>query len=217
VGAFQSGVGQFNTPQNAFLSGTVAMEQQGPWMAAFIADLKPSLSQALVPHALERYLPRVLRPYNYDWGVAPFPSAAGAPRNVTYAGFDFLAIPKGSRHKKEAFEFIAYINRQDVMEKLCLTQCKASPLAHVSPDFIRMHPNPYIDVFEKLTAGPGARPPLGLPIEPQVQDELKNMAQRIIKMDQTPQDALRQAQARCQAQLDRYNADQARRTNQSIP
>jgi hypothetical protein len=76
-----------------------------------------------------------------------------------------------------------------------------------------MHPNPYIDVFEKLTAGPGARPPLGLPIEPQVQDELKNMAQRIIKMDQTPQDALREAQARCQEQLDRYEADQARRAN----
>jgi ABC-type glycerol-3-phosphate transport system substrate-binding protein len=214
VGAFQSGVGQFNTPQNAFLAGTVAMEQQGPWMAAFIADLKPSMSQALVPHALERYLPRILRPYNYDWGVAPFPSAKGAPQNVTYAGFDFLAIPKGSRHKREAFEFIAYVNRQDVMEKLCLTQCKNSPLANVSPDFIRLHPNPDIDVFERLTAGPNARPPLGLPIEPQVQDELKNMAQRIIKMDQSPAAALRAAQARCQEQLDRYEADQARRAKQ---
>ncbi len=211
VGAFQSGVGQFNTPQNAFLSGTVAMEQQGPWMAAFIADLKPALSEALVPYPLERYLPRVLRPCNYDWGVAPFPSAAGAPQNITYAGFDFLAIPKGSRHKKEAFEFIAYVNRQDVMEQLCRTQCKPSPLAKVSPDFLRLHPNPYIDVFERLTAGPGARPPLGLPIEPQVQDELKNMAQRIIKLDQSPADALSAAQARCQEQLERYESDQARR------
>jgi hypothetical protein len=44
-----------------------------------------------------------------------------------------------------------------------------------------------------------------------VEDTLKNMVQRIIKLEQTPQEALRQAQARCQADLERYRADQARR------
>lgn len=212
LGAFQSGVGQFNTPQNAFLAGTVAMEQQGPWMADFISDLKPSMSQVLLPYALERYLPRVVRPFNYDWAVAPFPSAAGAAPDVTFAGFDFLAIPKGSRHMRQAFEFIAYVNRQDVMEKLCRTQCKQSPLASVTADFIRMHPNPYIGVFERLSSSPHARGPLGLAIEPQVLDELRNMAQRVIKMEQSPLEALRQVQTRCQAILARYRADQARRS-----
>ena len=47
-----------------------------------------------------------------------FPSAAAGLTDVTYCGFDTLVIPKGSRHKKEAFAFIAFVNRQNVMEKL---------------------------------------------------------------------------------------------------
>ena len=36
---FQSGLGNFDSPQNSFLSGTVVMEQQGPWMANYILNL----------------------------------------------------------------------------------------------------------------------------------------------------------------------------------
>ncbi len=39
ISEFRSGLGNFNSPQNGFLTGTVAMEQQGPWMANYIEDL----------------------------------------------------------------------------------------------------------------------------------------------------------------------------------
>ena len=62
-------------------------------------------------------------------GGGPFPSAVPGLEDVTFADFDALVIPQGARHKQEAFEFIAYVNRQDVMEKLCKLHCKNSPLA----------------------------------------------------------------------------------------
>jgi ABC-type glycerol-3-phosphate transport system substrate-binding protein len=47
---FNSGAtGLFDTPQNPFLVGWNSMEQQGPWMAAFIEKLKPSMNRWHVP------------------------------------------------------------------------------------------------------------------------------------------------------------------------
>jgi ABC-type glycerol-3-phosphate transport system substrate-binding protein len=180
-------------------------------MANYIHMLRPNLSQRLVPYALERYLPRVARPFNYDWGVAPFPSVVGGPKLVTYAGADVLVIPRGARHPREAFEFIAYVNRQDVMEKLCQLHCKNSPLAKVSDSFIRTHPNPYIDVFERLAASPNAQGALPVAISGEVGDEIGNMTQRVIKLEQTPEQALAQTQQRIEAKLARYEKEEARR------
>jgi ABC-type glycerol-3-phosphate transport system substrate-binding protein len=47
---FSSGsTGLFDTPQNPFLVGWNAMEAQGPWIAAFIEKLKPSMNRWHVP------------------------------------------------------------------------------------------------------------------------------------------------------------------------
>src|SRR5581483_7351964 len=82
-----------------------------------------------------------------QWAAAPFPSAVPGLNDVTYATFDTLVIPRGAKHKREAFEFIAYVNEQKVMEKLCKMHSKNSPLTAVSDDFLEHNKNPYIDVF----------------------------------------------------------------------
>ena len=145
---FQSGVGGFNSAQNAFLVGKVVMEQQGPWMANYIYQLKPEMSEVLMSQAEAMKLPRAERLKNYAWAAVPFPSAVPGLEMVTRCGFDALVIPRGAKHKNEAFEFMAYVNRQPVMEKLCSLHCKNSPLRSVSRGFIENHPNPYIEVFE---------------------------------------------------------------------
>ena len=151
---FRSGFGSFASAQNPFLAGTIAMEQQGPWMANYIENLNPKMNRWKMSKEEEAKLPREQRRANYVWGAAPFPSAVPGLKDVTYCGFDILVIPRGAKHKKEAFEFIAYVNRQDVIEKLNMLHCKNSPLAKVSDKFLSEHPNPYIDVFEKLAASP---------------------------------------------------------------
>jgi multiple sugar transport system substrate-binding protein len=204
VTEFRSGMGGFNSPNNPFLSGKVTMEQQGPWMANFIHNLKPPMSEVLVPYALEQFLPRVSRPFNYEWGVEAFPSAVEGLKDVTFAGFDVLVIPRGARHPREAFEFIAYVNRREVMERLVAMHCKNSPLAEISPDFIRTHANPYIAVFERLAGSPNAHSVDPVPIGPEAGDEMSVMAQKIHLLQQPPEHALREAEQRIEAKLERY-------------
>jgi ABC-type glycerol-3-phosphate transport system substrate-binding protein len=208
---FQSGFGNFNSPQNAFLAGEVAMELQGPWMANFIYSLKPSLSTVRWPKDVEMTKSPAQRPDNYEWAVAPFPSAVPGMDDVTYCGFDTLTIPAGARHKREAFEFIAYINRQDVMEKLCSLHCKSSPLANVSESFIRNHPNPYVSVFERLTRGPNARTVPQIPIMPEVLAELTNLSQQVSLLQVDPAEALERIQTKLQAEYDEFAREQRAR------
>lgn len=176
-------------------------------MANYIDHLKPSMS-GLRTEAEKRDMPPPRRRSGrYEWAAAPFPSATGE-QDVTFAGFDVLVIPVGARHAKEAFEFIAYVNRQDVMEKLCSSHSKNSPLRKVSERFLREHPNPYVDVFERLAASPKAYQFPRCPIMPEVMDELKTVTEKVTLLKQTPREALAEAESRLQAKLDRFNERQ---------
>lgn len=229
---FTSGFGNYQSTQNPFLIGYVAMLQQGPWTANYVEMLAPAMNRWKISDAAdparrrreieawksrETDLPIEERRAHYQWGAAAFPSAVPGLEDVTFAGFDVLVIPRTSRHKREAFEFIAYVNRQDVMEKLCALHCKNSPLRAVSEAFIRRHPNPYIDVFERMTAGPNARPVPRVPIWAEVNEELSVAAQRVYLLQAEPADALAVAQERLQKKYDRYLARQRARREASGP
>jgi multiple sugar transport system substrate-binding protein len=147
----------------------------------------------------------------FQWGVVPFPANSDDLGPVTYAPFDTLVIPKGARHKKEAFEFIAYVNRQDVMEKLCQMQSKNSPLQRVSRNFLEHHKNPYVQVFESLASSPGARGLPQIPIWPEFTDEMNNTIQQIMLLEQSPTQALQQAQVRMQGKYEQFMRKQRAR------
>jgi ABC-type glycerol-3-phosphate transport system substrate-binding protein len=213
---FHDAAGGFDSPQNAFLTGEVAMEQQGPWMANFINRLTrqepwaPSMSEAKVPRERESELKD--RRDNYDWAAAPFPSAVPGEQNVSYCSCDNLVIPHGARHVEAAFEFLAYVTRQDVMEKLNTLHCKSSPLRKVSTEFLANHPNPYIQVFNDLAASPNARFAPQVPMWGEVKKTLDDATQSVCLLDKKPATALREAQDRLQAELDRQlRIDAARR------
>jgi ABC-type glycerol-3-phosphate transport system substrate-binding protein len=180
------------------------MVKQGPWIASFIDHLKPDMTQLLWSRAREMTQPPQDRKRNYAWAAAPFPSAVAGLTDVTYCGFDTLVIPRGARHKNEAFEFMAYVNRQDVMERLCKLHCKNSPLAKVSDDFLANHPNPFIDVFEHLARSASASGPPRIPINAQVTDELNTLFDRVVKLEVDPKQGLEEAQGRLQVEYDHY-------------
>jgi ABC-type glycerol-3-phosphate transport system substrate-binding protein len=132
---FASGFGEFSSPQNAFLSSKVAMEIQGVWMHNFI----------------EMYAPGM------EWGAAAFPTAVEGLENVSVADEDVIVIPRGSKHPKEAWEFIKFVQSQEGMEILCMGQRKFSPLRKVSKSFWENHPHPYIKLFRDLADSPNIR------------------------------------------------------------
>ena len=74
VRAFSSGFGNFASPQNAFLSGKVAMEFQGVYMNNFIRQFVPGM----------------------EYGVTAWPMAAPGLDDFTVADTDLLAIPRGA-------------------------------------------------------------------------------------------------------------------------
>ena len=191
VGEFRAGLGQFDSPQNSFLAGIVAMEQQGTFLANFIQSHKPSMAG--------------------QWAAAAFPSVDPKLLDVTYCNCDVLVIPRGARHKREAFEFIAFLNRQDQMEKLAKAHCKISPLANVSEEFLKHHTNPYIRVFDALAASPNAHATEPVPILPEVNHEMDNFHARLGQLDVTPEQGLREMQDRLQRKYDDFVEEQRRR------
>jgi multiple sugar transport system substrate-binding protein len=199
----QNGLVNFDSPQNLLLVGKLVMQQQGPWMANYIEHLRPAMSQVLVPKEQEWKLAN--RTDNYAWGVAPFPSAVPGLEDVSYSSFDVLMIPKGARHREAAFEFIAYVNRQDISEKLNMLHCKNCQLAHVSDNFLQHHPNPYIKVYQDLGASPNAHGVPQIPIWPEVFKELNDDAQSVALEGADPQTVLRAAQQRMQERYDRFH------------
>ncbi len=215
---FHDAAGGFDSPQNPFLVGEVAMEQQGPWMANYFYRLThttpwgPSICEAKVPRERENELPD--RRDNSEWAVAPFPSAVAGVANVSYCSVDTLVIPRAARHPDAAFEFMAYLARQDVMEKLCTLHCKSSPLRLVSQAFLDRHPNPYISVFEELSASPNARFAPQTPMWEQLKKELDDAAQSVSRLDSDPQAALQAAQERLQEKWDRQQRIDALRNEQ---
>jgi ABC-type glycerol-3-phosphate transport system substrate-binding protein len=176
VQSFQSGFGNFSSPQDPFMEGKVASELNGTWKANYIKVYHPGL----------------------PWFAVPFPYPEKYPELAGHGNLsqDVLAIPRSAKHVKEAFEFIQFVQRQDVMEGLCSSHGKNSPLQRVSEEFFKNHPNKFIRLFDQLARSPKA---ITIPITgfyPQLGAELDNAFQQVNTGIKTPEAALHDAQVR---------------------
>jgi len=176
VQSFSSGFGNFASPQDAFMSGKVASELHGVYKANYIRLYNPKMR----------------------WFALPFPHPQDRPdlAGQTVVDSDVLCIPRGAKHPKEAFEFIAYVQRQDVMERLCSAHGKNSPLAKVSEQFLKNHPNKFIRLFDQLARSPLAFHTPKTGIFPQLSAEISNAYQEVSTGAKTPKQALSDAQKR---------------------
>ena len=174
--SFQGGFGNFSSPQDAFMTGKVASEINGVWKGNYIKVQKPDT----------------------PWFAVPFPYPADRPDLAGHSSLsqDVLAIPRGAKHPKEAFEFIAFVQRQDIMERLCKSHGKNSPLSQVSEEFFNTHPNKYIRLFDQLARSPRAFSSAQIGINPQISAEMTVAYQEVNTMQKTPKQALDDAQKR---------------------
>ena len=176
VQSFQSGFGNFASPQDPFMSGKTATELNGVWKGNYINVYKPGLKWFAVPF--------------------PYPEDHRELAGHSCLSQDVLAIPRDAKHPKEAFEFIKFVQRQDVMEGLCRGHGKNSPLNKVSEEFFKTHPNPQIRLFDKLARGPKASSPPRLGLYPQINSEIGVAFQEVNSGVKEPKQALDDAQAR---------------------
>ncbi len=176
VQSFQSGFGTFSSPQDPFMSGKVASELNGTWKGNYINVYKKGLK----------------------WFAVPFPYPKDRPDLKGHAllSQDVLAIPRDAKHPKEAFEFIKFVQRQDVMEGLCKGHGKNSPLNQVSESFFETHPNPQIRLFDELARSKTSFSPPVVGLFPQISSEVGVAFQEVSNEIKTPKQALDDAQKR---------------------
>jgi ABC-type glycerol-3-phosphate transport system substrate-binding protein len=131
---FQSGFSPaFDSPFNAFLMGKVSMELQGVWFPMFIRRHKPQL----------------------QFGVAPFPCAAGVAGPRSYLETDVIGIPRGCKHVEEAWMFIEWVQKKGAAT-LCRRQGKNMMWSKVPDWYYQGHPNPEVKIFADLAASPNS-------------------------------------------------------------
>jgi ABC-type glycerol-3-phosphate transport system substrate-binding protein len=184
VQSFQSGFGTFSSPQDPFMSGKVASELNGVWKGNYINVYKKGL----------------------EWFAVPFPYPLDRPELKGHAIFsqDVLAIPRDAKHPREAFEFIKFVQRQDVMENLCLGHGKNSPLNRVSERFFDSHPNRQIRLFDQLARSPKGFSPPVIGLFPQISGEIGVAFQEVNNGLKSPKQALDDAQKRLEGQWATY-------------
>ncbi len=196
VVSFRQGLGTFDSPQNAFVAGRVAMVIQGVWMANFIRRYKPSLR----------------------WGAAPFPGPGGTPEDpVTLAQADVLLIPRGCPHPEAAWKFVRYVNSRgdpndpnapiEGMEILCMGQGKHTPFKTTTETFRLQHRHEQLQVFMDLAASRNAiiEPlmPMWKEYRDAVQASFESMWANGDKPAFAPEVVLRKLKERMQPKLDR--------------
>ena len=193
---FKGGLGTFDSPQNAFISGKVAMVIQGVWMANYI-----------------RMYDQTLR-----WGAAPFPGPGGTPQApISLAQADVLMIPRGCPHPEEAWKFVRYVNSRgdpndpnaslEGMEILCLKQGKHTPFKTTTRIFREHHYHESLQVFMDLGNSKNTCIEPMMPMWKELRLELPATYEELMsKGDQeghAPADILRRLKERLQPKLDK--------------
>lgn len=189
----RSAFASYDSPLNGFLTGKVSMVLQGPWLANVINAYNPGL----------------------DYAVAPFPVAddlfdASAP--IGLIDTDILVIPRGVKNPEASMEFIAFTQRQEIVERLATVHCKGSPLAASSVAFRKAHPNRGIEVFEAI-----GRSPRSYRVPPtrtwqKMRDELAVVFDDVWNQTSSAAPALARAQRRAQQAIDLAAQQEQRRT-----
>lgn len=97
VAAFQSGFGDFMSPQNSFFSGKEAMTQVGEWFIQFQKQFAPDLEM--------------------DMFAAPAPE--GGRANCTTFDGSVFTVPAGVRNPEAAWSFIKWLSQDENMGEFC--------------------------------------------------------------------------------------------------
>ena len=180
VQTFQEEFGNYQGPNNPFYTQMIALEINGVWEGNFISRFAPQIK----------------------YGVAPMPTKNKAP--ITIVDTDCILIPKGSKHPKEAFEFIKWLIQPENLEELCTLQGKFSPLIYSDRvDFIKKHPHPYIKIFIDLAKSKSATFFPQNTFYEQYRRELKRAFESVMRLEKEPKEALDEVQRKMERELSR--------------
>jgi multiple sugar transport system substrate-binding protein len=131
---FQSGLGDEFSAQNAFEKGKVAMNMDGEWRTAFIADEAPKL----------------------DYGTAPVPVDDDHPElyGGGYTTGNIAGIPKRAQHPEQGWALLKYLATDDKAMVLLSNGLRNVPTTVSSAKSPEIKPDPKFATFLKIYASP---------------------------------------------------------------
>jgi len=186
IQAFYKGLGEYQSANNPFYSGKVAMITEGEWQVTFIAKYAP----------------------NMDWGVAPLPMVPGIGQ-IGYGPYCVSdCIPATAKNKEAAKKFLRwfYSPRPDGRPSPASDYCHA---IHNIPPRIdeaaqeRFTGHPKFKVFVDQLSQPVVA---SLPVNPVMQymlDQLERQRERVVFREVTPEQAAREIEKSVNAALER--------------
>ena len=165
----------YQSPDNPFYAGQVALETSGVWEYGFAKKFSP----------------------NYQVEVKAFPSFnSQAPTEIAV---DALAIPKGAKNPDKALYFMLWLLKKENINYLALSQSKFPPLKlseSEKREFIKKHPNPYIEVFMDLAESSNAVYFPHLSFSKEYKREIKKAFDKVLRLEMSPKGALDDLQRR---------------------
>jgi len=172
----------YQSPDNPFYAGQVALETSGIWEHGFAKKFSP----------------------NYEVEIKAFPmtgtnSALNAPTEIAV---DALAIPKGSKNPEKALYFMLWLLKKENANYLSLAQKKFPPLKLSTAEkanFTRRHPNPYINIFMDLAESSQASYFPHLSFSKEYKREIKKAFDKVLRLEMTPEEALNELQKKMEA------------------
>jgi multiple sugar transport system substrate-binding protein len=170
--SFSEGIGAYQSPENPFYSGKIAIETSGIW--------EYNLARIYVPDLKIK--------------VKTFPSYENKYPLATTINADMLAVPADSKKKQLSYKFIKWLTQQQQLEELALKQGKITSLKSQSNKFIQKHPHPDVETFIKLSASVEAQPFAKVPYGTEYKREIQRAFENVIRGDRTVKQALDELQ-----------------------
>ena len=133
---FMSSLGNTVSPNNPFLTGQLAMVVVGEWYKKII----------------EMYAPP-----GFEWGWFAFPAPPGGRPNSTVLNASMFTIPTGSRHKQEAWDFIAWITAPPQTIRFRVGELPGDMAAAIAVQRDPGYDTPYWQFVKDLVNSPNAR------------------------------------------------------------
>ena len=168
--SFTEGFGAYQSPDNPFYSGKVAIEASGVWEKKLAAIYAPEM--------------------NIE--VKPFP---GKVKNATYLSVNALGIPRNAKHKKEAIYFMKWLLKPENVEYLALDQKQFTPYKEHSEEFFQKHENEFIKTFIDLAQSPNAQYMPKVKFLTRYKKEIHNAYDKVNRKQKSATEALNELQS----------------------
>lgn len=174
---FASALGEYNSPDQGFYAGKVAMMVDGEWQVGpnFIPNFKPEL----------------------NYGVAAFPPPASNPERaktgVVQGSVAF--IPAGVKNKEAAGKLFAWMMSPEIIaeEMVANSNLPTSKKAAQDPRFQQIK---NFDVFLDLMASPNTTGIITTPITLQLSEDFGLIEEQVLHTLADPEPLLKEAQAK---------------------